>query len=66
MLQMKKRSAKSRELVLYCPYLIFNETDKLLIYREYGLTQDIVSADKLYYQHFSKIYTKIKQKKDYE
>lgn len=43
MLQMKKRSAKSRELVLYCPYLIFNETDKLLYFREYGLTHDIVS-----------------------
>ncbi|CAD8180234.1 unnamed protein product [Paramecium pentaurelia] len=62
----KKRSTKSRELVLYCPYLIFNETNKLLIYREYGLTQDILSNDWIYYQNFSKTYQKNKQKKEIE
>ncbi|CAK73960.1 unnamed protein product (macronuclear) [Paramecium tetraurelia] len=62
----KKRSTKSRELVLYCPYLIFNETNKLLMYREYGLTQDILSDDWIYYQNFSKTYQKNKQKKEIE
>ncbi|CAD8085165.1 unnamed protein product [Paramecium sonneborni] len=62
----KKRSTKSRELVLYCPYLIFNETNKLLIYREYGLTQDILSDDVIYYQNFSKAFQKNKQKKEIE
>ncbi len=40
-----KLSQKAREIVIYCPYLIMNDSDKGLIYREYGLTQDIVSVD---------------------
>lgn len=45
--QMTKLSHKSREIVFYCPYLIMNETDKNLVYREYGLTQDILSIDEV-------------------
>ena len=40
-----KLSQKTREIVIYCPYLIMNDSGKGLMYREYGLTQDIVSVD---------------------
>jgi vacuolar protein sorting-associated protein 13A/C len=45
--QMTKLSQKTREIVIYCPYLIMNETDKALVYREHGLAQDIVSIDEI-------------------
>lgn len=35
--QMTKLSQKTREIIIYCPYLIQNETEKHLIYREHGL-----------------------------
>lgn len=38
-----KLSQKSRELVVYCPFLIWNETDKILLLRENGYTGNIPS-----------------------
>jgi hypothetical protein len=38
-----KLSQKSRELVVYCPFLIWNETDKILLFRENGYTGNIPS-----------------------
>jgi hypothetical protein len=44
-LLMTKLSQKTRELFIYCPYLIMNETDQKLVYREHGLTKDIISME---------------------
>jgi vacuolar protein sorting-associated protein 13A/C len=40
-----KRSQNNRDIVIYCPYLIYNETEFAMRYRENGLTSNINSVD---------------------